>query len=412
MGIFLLLAACSSNDNDDPPPTATNPPAEDTSAPVVAWVEGGNLFIWQTGLPRRIASGAVIRPYLAPDGAWVAYLRGPGGDPRSLWISDSAGSAERQLVVTDQLAAEDESQNEPRRIGQVVWSRRAARLYFNTLVGNGMSTRPADDLWRVDINTGTLERILPDGEGGQIFAAPDGGHLALASAGQYDDTPAQIAFLNLDTRRRTVMLQYPAVATASESRWYPALRWLPNSTGAMVAIPPPDLVYGGVDLATALWWLPVDSNAVERDAVQRGQVNADYFGLPTFSADGQWLLYAEQRSAPTATTVTWNVAQSDGTAPQKVISGELATLTAPRWLPAGAHFSLLTGDNWLLAHPGGEPAPLVSATGQPSELRWADGETYVLVTASGLTWGRLDEAPQPITTLEAFPLLDAVIEQR
>ena len=67
---------------------------------IVAWVESGSLMIWREGdaFPRRIASGAVIRPYLAPDGESVAYVRGPAGDPRSLWIADAAGTSERQLA--------------------------------------------------------------------------------------------------------------------------------------------------------------------------------------------------------------------------------------------------------------------------------------------------------------------------
>ena len=48
------------------------------------------------------------------------------------------------------------------------------------------------------------------------------------------------------------------------------------------AIPPADSVYGAG--ATALWWVPVGGQPV-----RSGQVEADFFGLPTFSADGEWI---------------------------------------------------------------------------------------------------------------------------
>ena len=76
IALLLLLTACNliqSNTASTPLPTA-----DKTAVLTVAWVEAGNLVVWRQGdsLPRRIASGGVVRPYLAPDGQHVAFTRG------------------------------------------------------------------------------------------------------------------------------------------------------------------------------------------------------------------------------------------------------------------------------------------------------------------------------------------------
>ena len=99
--LLLPLAACSlttSRATQTPDMTSVPatpfpgdaPDAPDSAPLIVAWAAGGDLFTWRSSdpMPRRIASGGVIRPFVSPDGAWVAYLRGPGGDPRDLWLSD------------------------------------------------------------------------------------------------------------------------------------------------------------------------------------------------------------------------------------------------------------------------------------------------------------------------------------
>ena len=174
-----LLRSANQN-NVAPTPTLPAAPA----APLtVAWAENGDLMTWTSAnpTPRRIASGGVIRPFLAPDGAQVAYLRGPEGQAFSLWISDTPGSAERQLLDTAALA----DGGTARYLAQIVWSPDSRAIYFNTQVGAGMEARPADDLWRIDPQNGTIERLLADGDGGQIFFSPDGSRIALASTGEY-----------------------------------------------------------------------------------------------------------------------------------------------------------------------------------------------------------------------------------
>jgi len=414
----LLLAACTLDTGQ----TASTP-APTTPAPslpggtlTVAWAAGGDLFTWRSddALPRRIASGGVIRPFLSPDGAWVAYLRGPDGDPRTLWVSDTPGANERQLIDAIALPIGDTS----RRLLEIVWSADSGTLYFNTLTGESINIRPADDLWRVAVRTGTAERLLADGEGGAMALSPDGSHLALTSAGDYTQpgeplrTPGRVVFYTLTTRERRVALEFAPVATASERRWTPALRWTPDSSSLWVAIPPAELVYGGSDsVMTALWRLPVAG-----DAIQTGQVDADFFGLPAFSADGAWIVYLQRRRAPDQEAITLMVAQSDGANAATYLEGPIGTLTLPEWLPGSARFVVVNGapgTRWI-GGPGGTPVRFPAEGATVHELTWAGTDTYVYSSSAGqaftLTWGRWDGStpPQTITTLDAYPFFDAV----
>ena len=416
-GVLLAGAACSLSTSPSgvtPAPTATmiSPRAPLT----VAWVVGGDLVTWRSseGQARRIASGGVIRSVLSPDGAWIAYLRGPGGDPRTLWISDTPGANERQLLDVATLPGGDST----RRMSQVVWAADSSALYVTMRTGSGLDARPADDLWCVDVVSGAVERLLDDGDGGHITISPDGLRLALASAGEYSQpgeaarTPGRLALYAPDTRERSVMLEFQPVATASEARWLPQPRWLPDGSGLRVAIPPPELVYGDDDGLTALWWLPVSG-----EAQQVGQVEADFFGLPVFSADGAWTTYIQRRTSPQQTALTLMLAASDGSAAASYVEGEIGALGPAEWLPGAARFVFANGAPgamWI-GGPGGDAVHFPSEDVTIREVVWADANTYVYSALAGesftLFFGLLDvpTAPQPIATLEAYPVFDAVL---
>lgn len=422
LSLALVLSACTlgTSGKDTPAPAvATTAPAfidQPAYNPmVVAWSAGGDLYIWlsDAAFPRRIASGGVIRPFLSTTGH-VAYLRGPGGDPRSLWVIGAGGGHERQLIDATTLPVNDPT----RRIGQVVWSHNAQTIYFNTVTGNGIDTRSADDLWRVDPDTGTAEQLLMDGEGGQITLSPDGTLMALAAPGHYTQpgdppgTPGQIAVYDLNTRTRTVLLEFPAVATASEYRWYPDLMWLPDGSALRTAIPPADLVYGNVQEETVLWALPV-----EGEAAQIGTADADFFGLPRFSADGAWITFIQRRTTLDQTALTLMLAAANGTQPIPFDTGQIGALGIPAWSPGGAWFTYTNGDPGALwiGGPGGSPLRFPGEDVAAHEVVWADTNTYVYLAADNgeytLAFGLLDipTTPQVIATVAAYPVFEAAL---
>jgi hypothetical protein len=407
--LVVALAACAPSTSDRAPTATPTVPASADAPLTVAWAQGGDLFVWRSSdaQTRRIASGGVIRPFISPDGDWVAYVRGPGGDPRALWLSDAPGANERQLVDATALPG----QPDPRHVDQVVWAADSGAIFLNTLTGEGMDLRPADDLWRVDAPTGAVERLLADGAGGRIDSGPDGAWLALAAAGEYAQpgepsrAPGVIAFYDLTARERHVALEFPAVATASQRRWYPEPRWMPDGSGVRVAIPAADLVYG--EGTTALWHLPVSG-----EAVQIGQADADFFGLPEHSADGAWIAYLQRRTAPDQPTLTLMIARGDGSDPAPYAEGIIGDLGLPRWLETSAQFVYRNGD-WFTGGPGGDPARFPAEDLSVSEIVWADARTYVFSAPAGegfsLHFGMLDvpTRPQPIVTLPVYPVFDA-----
>ena len=422
MLLFLLPACTMTTDtttdtNSAPTPTPTFAAPANDSPLTVTWSESGDLFAWRSGdqQTRRIASGGVIRPIIAPDGEWITFVRGPGGDPRTLWITDTPGANERQLVDVRALPGTDGS----RRLNQIVWSGVSDVIYFNTMTGEGMDTRPADDLWRVDVLTGTGERLLPDGEGGQITLSPDGQTLALAAAGEYTQpgepprTPGRIALYTVAAHEKRILFEFPAVATASQTRWYPTPRWLPDSTGLRVAIPPPDLVYGGEQaIQTALWWFPTADAAA-----QTGAVDADFFGLPVFSPDGEWIAYLQRRTSPDQTTLMLMVAGLRGDDATTYAEGTIGSLTPPEWIPDQAQFLYGNGDPGMmwLGGPGADPIRFPTGDALVNRVIWADANTFVFAAPVGtkiaLKFGLLD-VPTPvqtITTRDTFPPFDAVL---
>ncbi|MBN2304028.1 MAG: hypothetical protein JXQ72_06115 [Anaerolineae bacterium] len=433
--LLLALSACtltgSDSGSDSTSDSAPAPTVSLTSPLTVAWAAGGDLFTWTSlpeqdtdPAPHRITSGGVIRPFLSPDGAWVAYLRGPGRDessraPRSLWISDTlgnpSGANERELVNAADLADGDE----PRYLAQVIWAADSRRLYFTTLAGDGIDTRPADDLWQVDASAGTVEQLLPDGAGGMITLSPDGSRLALAAAGDYaqpgepDSDPGVIAVYDLISGQRTILLEFPAVATGSQRRWYPDLRWLPDGSGLLAAVPPPDLVYGAADEFTALWWLPVVPET--GPAVQVGQVAADFFGLPVFSASGDWIAYVAARESPTESAIRLMVASQHGADAVIYAEGDITALKFPVWLPAGDRFVYaLDGALWI-GGPGLLPERFLAAAGDNArvlDVTWAGANTY-LYTAQvndtfslGIGWLDGNTPSQTIAAPEVYPVVD------
>ena len=369
---------------------------------VVVGVSDGTLYAWQEGdaRPHVLVNAHVLGLALSPDGAYVAYLPpDDDGQLSTLWLAAlSADPSPRLLVDARTLAPADPS----RQIGQIVWAADATTLYFNTTTGVGMATTPQNDLWRVEIATTSAERLLAEGKGGRIVRAPVGAWLALTSAGRYGRSPAHVAFYHTQSGAYARALSFDAVSSGTELPWYPALRWLPDGSGVRLAVPPPNWLYGEGE-GVALWELRPD-----RNPQQLGTVDADFFGLPRFSPNGERILYIQRRTAPEQREMTLAVANADGSSPAEYIRGALNFDTL-RWLPQGERFLYALTDEpralWMgqIGHPPERvPAPdvLVSA------LTWADATTFVYLTPNAdggytLAYATLDAPADatPITTL-------------
>ncbi len=372
----LWATACRPNPNEMSTPAPL--PLDAGRAVVVAWSQDGDLFAWRAGdeRARRIASGGVIQPYIAPDGAHVAFTRGPGGLPQSLWVVDWAGAAEQQIADPASLFGT------AAQIGQVSWAT-TDTLYFNTLRRDGFSYRPQDDLYRANIRLGERSLLLRPTEGGSFALSPDGEYIAVVYSGTYGRQDGRIRVIDrLGRERPRNLLFFVGVATGASYPFYPPIAWTPDSASLFAAIPDKDLVYSETSAQpppeTTLWRLPI-ADPSERAII--GRVRASFFGLPQWSPDGQALVYL-QRDAGTNRFALLR-ATADGSEAVMVAEGTAGALAFLGWLPTGGRFAYMVGDErriWV-AGPDGVAVPLNE--GLWYAPRWLDEGRIVFVARQG-----------------------------
>lgn len=159
--------------------------SEDNGLPgflTLVYSETGDLWVAVGyNAPRQITSGHFdLYPILSPDGTKVLFQRevesGSAGLHRfELWVISTDGSDERRLVSAADLPgqmgytieAEEETMLD-RLPQQVAWLDDSRRIAFNTLLEAGYGVLSFYDLWIADTETGTVTRLLEDGDGGSF----------------------------------------------------------------------------------------------------------------------------------------------------------------------------------------------------------------------------------------------------
>ena len=381
---------------------------------VVAWVESGNLIVWRQGeaIPRRVASGGVIRPFVSPDGERIAYTRGPNGRAETLWLVDTNGTTEFLVVGegTPRIFRNGESQ-----VGDVAWFD-ASTLYINTTTGRGANVQFNDDLYRVNARTREVSLILAPGEGGRFAISPDRTQIATASAGTYGRQDARISVIDpLAIKGATNLLFYIGVATGSDAVFHPRLQWTKDSRSILVAIPDADLIYNETEATvppTRLWQLPTDTPS-NRNLM--GSVRGSFFGLPLWSDDNTQMLYL--RRTPQSNEFTLVIADANGDNPTDYLTADSGTIELPQWLPNSNRF-IYTVENLgtvMIGQRGADPqllSPEVVYTPQ-----FINDEIYVFVTSQAiategfqLRYARLNQQSVEIANVgQNIPLFDAVV---
>lgn len=386
----------------------TPPPATSSESLTVVWVEQGSLMAWQTGIgeARRIASGGVIFPYLAPDGQHVVFTRGPQATPETLWVVDILGTAEQELVPRGELRA---FRGGEVWINEVGWLDESV-IYFNTVRRTENSRETQDDLYRANIRTREVALILPGTEGGAFSFSPDGQHIAVVYPGTYGRQDGRIRLIDPLVFENDSLLFFFGVSTASEYKFYPTIFWEPDSTAFRVAIPDGDLVYDDVNAPpTTLWRIGVDG---ERDNL--GEVPASFFGQPRWSEDATTLTYLQRIGSADSNDFELIVADGDGQNPTVYANGQAGTLQAPRWIPGANRFAYAQGnpgEHWL-GGVGLSPERLPESVFFPV---FVDSQSYVYATSFGetfeLRYRRLGDSEATLVAMvnDGFSLFDAVV---
>lgn len=408
LALIFLLSACNLGQ------AVLNEEIQDTNLVhseqlVIAWVDSGNLIIWQTGdsLPRRVSSGGVVAPFVAPDGQHIAFTRGAQSNAETLWVVDVAGTAEQQLVgerPTDYIPGENQ-------IGDVVWLDERT-VYFTTLQQQAPFYEPENNLYSVDILTHELALIAVPSDGGRISMSPDSQNIVTVYHGTYGHGDGMIRLMDLLGRADPDnLLFFDGVSTASEFRFYPNVYWMPDSSAILLAIPDPDLIYSD-SAETTLWQIPLD-NPSGRGII--GTVQASFFGLPQWSYDGSTMTYLQRTDETNQFTAF--IAEGNGDNPLAIFSGSVGEIEAPNWLPKSNRFvfarPIADGGgtrNYFLGGVGLESVPL--SNDPIFSIEFLSDRHYVAVTQGNrrldMRFNEIGGESQFIGSLNTVPIFDAV----
>ncbi len=359
-------------------PTAELEPWQQPVLSVVYSQEGALWWAVGYNAPRPLTSGSEdFAPQFSPDGQWVLFRReappGPSGLGRfELWVVRAwEESVARRLVAADDLPGVMGAPMDgdgpvllDRLPGRTAWLPDGQRVAFTTFIEGGYGLDTRLDLWVVDVETGALTRLLPDGEGGAFAFSPDGTALLVAS-------PEAVALLDADGRNRRELLRFPAVNTASEYAYIPQPLWMPDSSAGLIAITSPEPWEDGA--SCSLWRVSRAGSAVQIGTLPTACL-FNTMDDALWSPDRAWLAYATEYGGNLL------LANADGSAARVYAEGAGHFLG---WSRDGRRFVFAQwyAERMLLGGPELEPTPFVDPeeVGQIIALKWADASTYAFV---------------------------------
>jgi hypothetical protein len=344
----------------------------------VVYSETGDLWVAiGFNAPRQITSGHFDHyPMLSPDGTKVLFQRevksGSSGLYRfELWVINTDGSDERRLVSAADLpgqmghamGAEEETMLD-RLPQQVAWLEDSRRIAFNTMLEVGYGVTSFYDLWIADTETGTVTRLLEDGNGGSFAYSPDGSKIFVSNANV-------VALVNADGSERRQLVSYPFVNTASEYAYNPQPVWAPDGSFGLVAIASEEPFLA--DPYITVWRLPLTGEATVISTLPG-------LNLSSTMDDQLW------NAARTALAYT----DDEDTLHLATLAGESLYIYGNAeqfygWSSDDLYWFLNLSDEILLAGTDIEPAPLEMLEGDSLdwfEVKWVSGTEYVVLSGN------------------------------
>jgi hypothetical protein len=221
--------------------------------------------------------------------------------------------------------------------------------------------------------------LLPPGQGGEFYYAPDGRQVAVVTA-------ASISLLDADGGNRRDVFNYAPVSTYSEFQYYAQPVWAADSASLRVAIPPADPL-AQPSQPSAIWRIPTD------------QTPASLLGNFAAGLQGQFAF------APDLNQVAY-LALPEGVLPggaeslllMNLDSGETVTYYAGAyqvygWAPDSQHLAFLSGSQLPQAQIGQPGGAAVLAHGSADvaaiDVSWVDAQHYVYLAQSVQGWSIL-----------------------
>lgn len=388
------------------PPTSE--PSVEHAAPLQAVFTdpNSNLWIWQDGSGARQldSSGEVEYGLLSSDGSQVAYLRSVDYLYYSLWVVNTDGTNQRELLSNEQLfglLSEPGHETLPadtltyaisNRPYALQWLPDSSSLSFTsspTFEGPGLLI--VGDIYQLDTVTGELTLALNTASGGLPAYSPDGSLMAVV-------TPESISLANVDgSNYRANLVTFERVMTYSEYHYYPQVVWAPDSSHFKVVIPPADPLDPGA-LSAAIWQVNADGAPGSLVATL---TNIFPFAWPELSPDLSRVVYQRRFGAPTDNLKELHYASVNGSEDTLIHTGLLDFVSHH---PDSQHilFWLDVPTNYQLAQLDGTFMPLTD-TGYARSVKWINDDTFLFFNFDGSAWQlRQQSIGFPSTVLVEF----------
>jgi Tol biopolymer transport system component len=366
-------------------PEGTAPPTAPVYIPPralqVAYIKGGNVYIWTEGENSvgLTNTGDAIRVRISDDGQMIAYER---RDPNNyftseLWAVNTSGPTNARVLVSqaemDTLKAASPYNNAPgMSIDLLAWRPKTHELYYSTVpIFEGPGYAPGKDVRMINLDTMEKRTIFDYGQGGRFNFSPDGGQIALSN-------PDHISLANADgSNLRTNLLTFPLVSTYSEYQYHPHPVWAADSGSLRVTIPPEDTLAEPIP-PTGLWHIPTDGSP----AVLLGSFSAIPFAWPdnAISPNLDRVVYAKSIGEPSANQRELHIANVDGSGDYIFITGGSANITS--WTPDGTRFIFLLDNGsdysmYLGTLATGDVSLIATIASTVQQMRWVDNSRFL-----------------------------------
>lgn len=368
---------------------------------IVVWATDGRIYTYDTAINETVLllerQHPVEQLSLSPNGDYVAF------------VERSISGPQLMITTTDPAQSSIQSWTPPfQNVFDALSWQNESTLIFSTAIQDMMGYTSPGVIHRWEIGQGIPE-AFDASLTGAFFISPDGEYMVVSQPGDYERNPAQLLLVRLEDLSAQTVLTYDSISTASEYAYVPNLHWLADSSGFYVAVPPANLVYafGNPVPTTALWQVSVTG-----EAAQMGEVEADFFGTPQWSVDGEQLLFRQQSGAIEENLSTLFLANADGSNP---VAQETGPIHWHQWLSEpNTYVYLKSGQgNYWLAHTDNPEANRPLSESELFDPMFGPGLVVYIGSLSdmqsrlyALALDALDSAPVILGEGETLPVFD------
>lgn len=317
----------------------------------------------------------VTRLKFSDDGQRIVFERQLEGYRTSLWVVGADAQDARELLSPEALLAMNLSDTKDYGVNprNVVWVPGTHKLAFSTysFPPDGGYPDVFEELRVIDTETGSIEVLLDENEGGSYAYSPDGGAIALVSDTSVSLLRGDGAFIARD------IVTYPALGM-TDFYHHPAVTWDADSrffTFAVInAVDGLDVAYNP-DVTSTIWRVTVDGSATELATIT-GMATG-----PAFSPDLNQVAF--MRVSPKGVPLReMHIADVYGA--WDIVYGEGEQLTFWQWQPEdeAGEFIFLEQGKPFLGRLCQDPVPL-QPQAEPKDfarrINWVDDQRYLFM---------------------------------